>query len=465
MSNSPVLSPEALTALAKEVLHLTTADTMTVVIEHVATGIARVAQNRVRLNDSGDTLRLDLRTQFGQRVSAALDINQLDATSLRDAVAYLDRMAQAQPGDPASLAMPIPPRRYLPNTAWKETTVAAFSEARHTIVPALVQPLLNARLTVAAFAGVYVRSTIFADKQGLLATGQETDNELVVSGWADDGKHVGSGSGWAGQAARDWSALNPAAVGNEALRLTKLAANPVAFEPGRRTAILGRPAVAQLIHLMGSSFDADATLSGNTPLYNKVTRRPRLGEKIMDARISLSSDPNDPDGGYLPFNRHAYALVPMTWIEHGVLENLAFETSFAARRGITPANDAPGSLRMSGGSTTIEDMIAGCKEGVYVNRFSHMEGAGDGDSTSGVMTGVTSGGCFLIRNGKIEKSIKNLRFVESPWLFLNRVEAIGASERTAFGYAPWAGEWPIVPTIVPPLMIRDFNFTALADSV
>jgi len=81
------------------------------------------------------------------------------------------------------------------------------------------------------------------------------------------------------------------------------------------------------------------------------------------------------------------------------------------------------------------------------------------------MTGVTTGGCFLVRNGKIEKAIKDFRFVESTYFFLNRLIAIGATERTAFGYAPWHGEWPIAPTIVPPVMVRDFNFTALADAV
>jgi len=119
---------------------------------------------------------------------------------------------------------------------------------------------------------------------------------------------------------------------------------------------------------------------------------------------------------------------------------------------------------MSGGTDTIEDMIASCKEAIYVNRFAQIGHVGD-DPTSGMLTGITSGACLLIRKGKIEKSIRPLRFVASPWFFLNNVEAIGSTKRTAFGYAPWAGQWPIAPTIVPPLLIREFNFTALADAI
>jgi len=116
---------------------------------------------------------------------------------------------------------------------------------------------------------------------------------------------------------------------------------------------------------------------------------------------------------------------------------------------------------MSGGPTTVEEMIANCELGIYVNRFAQMSDLG---GPSAMMTGVTNGGCFLVRHGKIEKAIRDLRFVDSPWLFLNRLEAIGTTQRTAFGYAPWSGGWPIAPTIVPPVMVRDFNFTALADA-
>ena len=457
---SPVIPPERLKALAAELLGYSAADTMIVQLTHRAVGAARVARSRVRLNNSGDSLEIKLYTRFGGRASAMLDINQLEPATLRQAVQYLDTLARDQEGDPAPTDMPIPPRTYLPNTTWHDSTASAFFDARHGVIPALINPLLNANVTASAFAGVYAHSYAYADKQGLAAAGEETDNELIVTGWNANGK----GSGWAGQAVRDWTKVDPDAVAQRALRLTQMSLNPMALEPGRYTAILDRPAVAQIVRGMGGAFDAAETIRGGTPMYDRVTSQTRIGKKVFDERVSLRSDPNDPDGGYLPFNGSAYPVIPMMWVENGIGRNLAFTTNYAAKVGVVPANDDPVSLRLTGtnASATVEDMIARCERGIYVNRFAHVRGL---DPNSGTVTGVTNGGCFLVKNGKIEKPIKDFRFVESPWFFLNRLIEIGVSERTAFGYSPWYGSWPIAPTIVPPLMVREFNFTALADAV
>jgi predicted Zn-dependent protease len=119
-------------------------------------------------------------------------------------------------------------------------------------------------------------------------------------------------------------------------------------------------------------------------------------------------------------------------------------------------------------TATIEEMIANCERGIYVNRFTNVAAV---HKPSGTMTGATRDGCFLIRDGKIDRPIKNFRFLESPFLAFNRLEMIGNCERVAFGYnAPPSGwenppRWPRLPVIVPPMMIRDFNFNSLADAV
>jgi predicted Zn-dependent protease len=129
-------------------------------------------------------------------------------------------------------------------------------------------------------------------------------------------------------------------------------------------------------------------------------------------------------------------------------------------------------MRVSGGETSIEQMIAQCDEGVYVNRLSGMSNV---DGRTGLLTGVTRDGCFYVKNGKIEKSVKNFRILESPHFVFNKLLALGPTKRAAIGYAPTAqatgmwgddANWPFRrPMIVPPMMVSDFNFASLADAI
>jgi predicted Zn-dependent protease len=181
--------------------------------------------------------------------------------------------------------------------------------------------------------------------------------------------------------------------------------------------------------------------------------------------VTITSDPADPEGGCLPFFRDGSdgsPILPMTWVERGVLTNLAFNPQSAAYHGVHPANEVPFAMRLGQGTTAVDAMIAACREGVYVNRVANVELL---NPRSGVMSGVTQGGCFLVKDGKLAKPVKNMRFVESPFIFLNNLIDIGTSHRAALGYTPGGEEWPLPPVIVPPIMVRDFNFTMLADAV
>jgi predicted Zn-dependent protease len=53
-----------------------------------------------------------------------------------------------------------------------------------------------------------------------------------------------------------------------------------------------------------------------------------------------------------------------------------------------------------------------------------------------MITGVTRDGCFYVKHGKIERPVKNFRFTDSPWFFLNRIMSLGIAVRAAFGYTP-----------------------------
>ena len=116
----------------------------------------------------------------------------------------------------------------------------------------------------------------------------------------------------------------------------------------------------------------------------------------------------------------------------------------------------------------MEQMIAQCAEGILVNRLSNIQMI---NPQSGILTGSTRDGCFLVKDGKINRPVKNFRILESPFFALNKLVALGPTSRTALGYTPPSpalgtdGSWPHPPIIVPPIMVEDFNFSSLADAV
>jgi predicted Zn-dependent protease len=113
---------------------------------------------------------------------------------------------------------------------------------------------------------------------------------------------------------------------------------------------------------------------------------------------------------------------------------------------------------MSGGDTSVAEMISTTKRGLLVTRFSNVMPM---DDRSVLLRGYTRDGLWLIQDGQISKPVKNMVFTESVMFALNNVVQLGVPQRV---YHPGWGYWP-QPVIVPPLKIRDFSFTALADAI
>lgn len=93
--------------------------------------------------------------------------------------------------------------------------------------------------------------------------------------------------------------------------------------------------------------------------------------------------------------------------------------------------------------------------GVLVTRLWYLR---DVDPRTILYTGLTRDGTSLIENGNISKAIKNFRFNDSPLFMLNNLGAIGPAVRLAGTEAGGA-------VVVPPIKVKDFNFTSLSDAV
>jgi predicted Zn-dependent protease len=250
--------------------------------------------------------------------------------------------------------------------------------------------------------------------------------------------------------------FDAAAVAARAIEKARRSVNPVAVEPGNYTVILEPTAVANLVQLIAFALNARNADEGRS-FFSLAGGKNKLGQKIVDERVSLVSDPLDPEAYANTFTAEGLPTRRTAWIENGVVKNLAYDRYWAGQKGVS-ATPLIGSLRMTGGTASTEEMIASTRRGILVTRFWYIRPV---DPRTILYTGLTRDGTFLIENGKITRAVKNLRYNYSPIFLLNNIEAMGqpvrvsASEDGSPGFA----------VVVPPVKARDFTFTSLSDAV
>ena len=216
-----------------------------------------------------------------------------------------------------------------------------------------------------------------------------------------------------------------------------------------------------LVPARALAFNARAADEGRST-FSKRGGGTRLGEKVMDERVTIYSDPADPDLLAQPFDAEGLPLERRVWVENGILTNFSYSRFWAQKQGkqSTGAGGGgggggfgggfPGGLKMAGGTKSTEELIAGTQRGILVTHFFYIRFL---DQRTVLVTGLTRDGTFLIENGKITKALKNFRWNESPLFMLNKLEDLGRAERTAAGQ------------VMPSIRVKDFNFTSLSDAV
>jgi predicted Zn-dependent protease len=183
----------------------------------------------------------------------------------------------------------------------------------------------------------------------------------------------------------------------------------------------------------------------------------KIGQQVVDPRVTIVSDPGDPDLLASPFGPDGFPTRRIVWMENGVLRNLVYERFWAQRQGVEPTG-APAGIRMEGGTASLDDLVRSTERGVLVTRFWYIRSL---DPRTVLYTGLTRDGTFLIENGRVTRPVKNLRFNESPVTMLQNLEQLGRAERVSASESGDIGG----AIVVPPLKTRDFNFQSVSDAV
>ena len=153
----------------------------------------------------------------------------------------------------------------------------------------------------------------------------------------------------------------------------------------------------------------------------------------------------------------------MTWIDKGVVTNVAYDRYWASKTGKQPTPPAGGfgggfggaqGLQLDGGTESLESLIGSVERGLLITHFWYIRGV---NAQTLQQTGLTRDGVFLIENGKISKPVVNFRFLESPVRLLKNTTKLG----TAMRVRGLEGGMMIAPSLV----ATDFPLPSLSDAV
>jgi len=448
MPEGAVMPRDQAQALVEKVVKMSKADEISVNLTTGYQADVRFAANQMSTSGGVVNGTIGIQSAFGKKHAAAVT-NDFSDDSLRRAVAQSEALAKLSPDDPETMPG-LPPQTYVPVNGYFDSTANLTPEDRaRAALTALETARKAGDLKAAGFIVVNAGANALGNGHGLFAYNRSTNANYTLTVRTDDG----TGSGWAGAEHPDWKQLDFAGLSAHAIEKARLSRNPVAIEPGRYTVILEPQAVGDLVQLMGFALAARNADEGRSA-FAKQGGGNKIGEKIVDSRVTIFSDPQDPQLLAQPYDGQGLPLSRQVWVENGVLRQLFYSRFWAQKQGKV-ATGGPSSIKLAGGTTSMDDMIKSTPRGVLVTRLWYLRLV---DPRTILVTGLTRDGTFLIENGKISKSIKNFRFNESPLFLLSNLEALSPAVR--IGGTEQGG-----PVVMPAIKAKDFNFTSLSDAV
>jgi predicted Zn-dependent protease len=442
-----ILSKEEAQKLLQKVLALSKADECEVSLTGSESGNIRYARNAV--STAGEVFRLNLAvsSSFGKKTGTAT-IDEFDDASLEKTVRRSEELAQLARENPEHMPL-LGPQTFAESITYVPATAAITPDTRAEAVGKSIQVCKDAKLEAAGYLENSTQFEAIANSKGLFAYNKGTDVIFTIT----TRNAEGTGSGYAARGFHDVSKLDTYSATKIATTKANGSIGARAIEPGKYTVILEPVAVTYMLENMFFGLDARNADEGRS-FMSKPGGGNRLGDQLMDQKVTIYSDPFNHDLPSNTWNREGQPLEKRVWIDKGVVKNLSYSRYWAEKKNVAPVPN-PGNIIMEGGNETIEQMIKSTEKGILVSRLWYIRMV---DPQTLLLTGLTRDGTFYIENGEIKFPVKNFRFNESPVIMLNNVESLGKPERSISveSYRSY---------LVPPMKVRDFTFTSLSDAV
>jgi predicted Zn-dependent protease len=424
------------------------ADGCIVYVEGSETVNLRFARNSATSNGTRNAVNISITSQFGQQ-SGSATVSSLDEAAFDAAQRRSEEIARRVPANPEQMP-PLGPQQYGESVAFDAATAALRAGELAEAARGAIGEAVRGEVDAAGYATSGTQVSAMATSAGLFAYERSTEADFTTTARRRDG----SWSGWAGGSDHRFSALDGTRIGARAVGKAAHSQAPLDLDPGKYTVILEPSAAGELLRYFLWSLDARSADEGRSWLSRKGGGN-LLGEKLLDERVTLTSDPADP---LAPTSVYGWEGLPRqrtAWIENGVVKALNYSRYWAQKSGCEPLAN-PGGMVMAGGSTSLDEMIRNTSRGILVTRVWYVNIV---DPRTLLLTGLTRDGNFLIENGRIAGPVRNLRFNESLIAMLGNLDAIGPTRRIH------GGDLGGGPIAAPPLLVKSFTFSSRSSGI
>ena len=436
-----IYTEEEARKIMEKAMSFSKADACEINLDGSESGNIRYARNSVSTAGHRSNQTLVVQSSFGKK-SGTATIDEFDDESLKRVVARAEELANLSPENPEFME-PLGPQTYDNAINYSEATAKITPEYRAEVANSSIEPAAAKEVTAAGFLDDSAGFSAMMNSNGLFAYNKETFLEFTVTMRTNDG----TGSGWVTRDVNDVAKFDSAEASKVAIDKAVLSKQAKAIEPGKYTVILEPSAGLGLLNGLGRSINARQADEGRS-FMSKEGGGTKIGEKIVDERVNLWSDPLNPEVPSATWNGSGQPLNKTSWIENGVVKNLAYDRFWAKEKGVEPV-PFPSNFIMAGGDASLDELIKSTKKGILVTRLWYIRSV---DPQTLLYTGLTRDGTFYIENGAIKYPVKNFRFNESPIIMLNNLETLGKQVR-------------VDGNLIPYMKIRDFTFTSLSDAV
>jgi len=231
--------------------------------------------------------------------------------------------------------------------------------------------------------------------------------------------------------------------------------NPVEIKPGKYKVALEKQAVNDIIKLFSyTQFGALAKQEGRSMMAENI------GKKIMSEKFTIYDDGSAKEGLYFPIDFEGILKEKVVLVDKGEAKNVVHDSLSAARdnvkstgHALPPGNSGnpyPLNIFLDGGEKSENEIFSNIEDGLLITRFHYLNPFLN--LKTALFTGTTRDGTFIIKNGKISKPVKNLRFTQSMIEAFSNIEDLSL-ETEIFN------DGSFFTLSVPSMVLNNFNFS------